>query len=56
MYIINRDQNKINKLNQRSFSELGFKERDHLQEWIVNTPSIFGEELISTNHLIKRRA
>jgi len=46
MYILNRDQNKINKLNERSFSELGFKEREHLQEWIVNTPSMFGEELL----------
>jgi len=46
MYILNRDQKTINKLNQRSFSELGFKEREHLQEWIVNTPSLFGEELL----------
>ena len=46
MYILNRDQNLVKKLNQRSFSELGFKEREHLQEWIVHTPSIFGEELL----------
>lgn len=46
MYLIKRDQNILEKLEERSFKELGFRERENLQEWIVKTPSIFGEELL----------
>ncbi|MBD3180388.1 MAG: DUF4268 domain-containing protein [Candidatus Latescibacteria bacterium] len=46
MYKIIRDRNEVEELNQCTFSELGFKEREHFQEWIVKTPSIFGEELL----------
>ena len=46
MYIINREKNRVNELDERSFYELGFKERNNLQEWIANAPSIFGEELL----------
>ena len=46
MYILNRDENRVKKLKQRSFSELGFRERENLQEWIVNSPSIFGEDIL----------
>lgn len=46
MYIIDRDKNRISKLNQKSFSELKFREREHLQEWIANNPTSLGEELL----------
>lgn len=46
MYLINKDTNRISKLSQRSFSELQFKEREHLQEWIANNPESLGEELL----------
>lgn len=46
MYRIDADSNKITKLTQRSFGELGFKEREHLQEWIAKEPSVLGEELL----------
>ena len=46
MYIIDREINRISKLEEKSFSELKFKERDHLQEWIANNPSSLGEELL----------
>lgn len=46
MYKINRDENKIQRLEQKSFSELGFRERDHLQEWIAKEPMALGEELL----------
>ncbi|MBD3305296.1 DUF4268 domain-containing protein [candidate division KSB3 bacterium] len=46
MYLINRDKNRIEKLEQRVFQELGFRERDNLQEWIANEPQIFGEDLL----------
>lgn len=46
MYLIDREKNRISKLKQKSFSELKFRERDHLQEWIANDPSSLGEELL----------
>ncbi|PVX52465.1 uncharacterized protein DUF4268 [Balneicella halophila] len=46
MYLINKEQNKVTKLKQKKFSELRFRERDHLQEWIANNPSTLGEELL----------
>ena len=46
MYLINKDRNAVSQLSQRSFSELGFRERDHLQEWIAKEPSVLGEDLL----------
>ena len=46
MYKINSQQNRISPLLTKTFSELGFSERHHLQEWLVNTPAVFGEELL----------
>ena len=46
MYQIDKQQNKINRLEEKTFSELGFKEREHLQEWIAKDPSCLGEELL----------
>jgi hypothetical protein len=46
MYLINKIENRISKLTQKTFSELKFKERDHLQEWIADNPGSLGEELL----------
>lgn len=46
MYLINKSSNDITKIEKCSFAELGFKEREHLQEWIVKEPSCLGEELL----------
>lgn len=46
MFIIDKNSNRISRIEQRSFSELGFKERDHLQEWIANNTESLGEELL----------
>lgn len=46
MYRINKESNSITQLKRCSFSELGFRERAHLQEWIANEPSALGEELL----------
>ncbi|PHS62796.1 MAG: hypothetical protein COB12_10285 [Flavobacterium sp.] len=46
MYLINKSENRITKLEQKTFSELKFREREHLQEWIANNPSTLGEELL----------
>ncbi len=46
MFELNQEDNRISKLTARTFSELNIKEREHLQEWIANKPSVLGEELL----------
>lgn len=47
MYIIDKSNNRIHRqLRPRTFSELGFKERQHLQQWIADRPEILGEPLL----------
>lgn len=46
MYLINKTENKIEKVAEKSFLELGFKERENLQEWIANNPECLGEDLL----------
>ncbi|NSY16297.1 DUF4268 domain-containing protein [Neorhizobium sp. AL 9.2.2] len=46
MFKIDKHQNRIEKLEQSSFAELGFRERAHLQEWLAHKPDALGEELL----------
>src|SRR5690554_4621319 len=46
MYLINKEENRISKLKQKTFTELKLREREHLQEWIANNPLSLGEELL----------
>ena len=46
MYLIDTNKNRIKNLTRKSFTQLGFKERQHLQEWIANKPEALGEELL----------
>lgn len=46
MYLINKDKNNIEKLEEVTFKSAGFKERQHLQEWIAKNPTSLGEELL----------
>ena len=46
MYLIDKYSNRIAPITQQKFSELGFKERDHLQEWLAHQPDALGEELL----------
>lgn len=46
MYLINKLNNNISKLKQKTFTELKLKEREHLQEWIAKNPNSLGEELL----------
>lgn len=46
MFLIEKDKNRISKIDEKSFIALGFRERENLQEWIVNNPIFFGEELL----------
>ena len=46
MYLINKTQNRITKIEETSFGELGFREKENLQEWLANNPEALGEELL----------
>lgn len=46
MFRIDHANNRISKLKQMKFSELGYTERNHLQEWLANQPDALGEELL----------
>ena len=46
MYQIDKANNDLIKLESRQFSDLGFRERDHLQEWIAKNPEVLGEDLL----------
>ena len=46
MYKINHDGRNVTKLDTKQFSEEGYAEVTHLQEWISKNPSVFGEELL----------
>ncbi len=46
MFHIDKKNNVITALSATSFGELGFKEREHLQEWIAKCPESLGEELL----------
>lgn len=46
MFVVDKTKNRITKIQSRSFSDLGFREREHLQEWLENHPDAFDEELL----------
>lgn len=46
MFLINRENNSIEKVSETTFTQLGFKERYNLQEWIANKPEALGEDLL----------
>lgn len=46
MYLVNKENNNIKALEEITFTQAGFRERQHLQEWIAKNPSCLGEELL----------
>jgi hypothetical protein len=46
MFRINRDSNRIARVGDVRFGELGFSERSHLQEWLAHMPEALGEDLL----------
>lgn len=46
MFLIDKGNNKLIKINETTFSENGLKERQHLQEWIAKDPSCLDEDLL----------
>jgi hypothetical protein len=46
MFRVDRNQNRISRLVQKRFGDLGVREREHLQEWLVHQPDALGEDLL----------
>ena len=46
MFQVIRSKNRLVRLKKRRFSDLGLRERDHLQEWLARTPDALGEDLL----------
>jgi len=46
MFLIDKNNNNIKKISEKTFSELGFRERENLQEWIAKDPSVLGEDML----------
>lgn len=46
MFVLDKENNKIIKIVSKTFHDFGFKEREHLQEWIAGYPECLGEELL----------
>lgn len=46
MFTVNNQTNRISPVRAKTFGELGFTERKHLQEWLAYQPDALGEELL----------
>lgn len=46
MFKVDVNQNRLSKIEERSFSSMNFREREHLQEWLADMPKALGEELL----------
>tara|TARA_R100000935_G_scaffold5455_2_gene12556 strand:- start:6192 stop:7325 length:1134 start_codon:yes stop_codon:yes gene_type:complete len=46
MFQVNRTENRLLKLEEKRFSDLALREREHLQEWLANQPDALGEDLL----------
>jgi len=46
MFQVNRTENRLRKLEEKKFSDLALREREHLQEWLADMPEALGEELL----------
>ena len=46
MFQVNRSDNRLVRLEERRFADLGLREREHLQEWLVRMPDALGEDLL----------
>jgi len=45
VFQIDRSANRLRKLERTSFSEVGFREREHLQEWLATMPDALCEAM-----------
>ena len=49
MFRIDTETHKSERIEEVAFSTLGLKERQDIQEWIANNPSILGDDLLIIN-------
>jgi len=45
MFRVDQSATRITKLKTVRFSDIGLRERDHLQKWLANSPEALGEDL-----------
>lgn len=46
LFLINKERNEAHAISKKTFNELEFRERKHLQEWICKNTEILGERLL----------
>lgn len=46
MFTVDHQAKRIKAVKTKTFSELGFTERKHFQEWLAHEPSTLSEELL----------
>lgn len=46
MFLVDQEKNEANSISRKTFKELQFQERKHLQEWICKNPDMLGEKLL----------
>ena len=46
MFKIDTATNRISRIESKRFGDMGFREREHLQEWLAYQPDALGEELL----------
>ena len=46
LFRVNPDNKESQKIQEVDFTQLGFKEREHIQEWVASNPIILGEDLL----------
>ena len=46
MFQVIRSTNRLERLEERRFSDLKLREREHLQEWLAHMPEALGEDLL----------
>lgn len=52
MYKFDKDSNRIQKIESPTFQELGFRERDHLPQWIASNTECLYEAASNTAKVI----
>lgn len=45
MFQVDRAANRLKQLDKFTFSEVGLREREHLQEWLATTPDALGQAI-----------
>lgn len=46
LFSVDKDSGELVDLSERELADLGFLERQDLQEWVITDPRILGEELL----------